>query len=420
MTYSGEPSFGVKVRNRVRLTENSVFTLARVGDISGIMEAFKRREASINDLVYHSGQTILQVALELGHIETCKFLIQMGIDPYVVDDRKHSAAMEISLRILQKTNLRRGPEMETAFTQFAAAHSEIWDFSHVHKVVVGILHADLQQTLHDPVYHAQVNSVDCRGRTPLHWAALRGDEETIKILLLAGAVSDVVSQQNRAPLHYAIVSGSIPCVERLLMTGYSVNRRDIQGHAALHVAAWARDMPAMIETIYLAGAALEAKDNSGCTALECAANMNYARNIEYLLSVGADIECRDSGYDSPLLETVRYGNCEALQVLLDHGARIDYANSLGQTILHLAAAYGNFEVVRRLRRRRLIGLNGLEMDGKGRTAMDVFAERATPPEGLAEALRDLIDHINGIEREHEDANWDEEDYFADAVEHLEL
>jgi ankyrin repeat protein len=179
-------------------------------------------------------------------------------------------------------------------------------------------------------------------------------------------------------------------------------------------------MPAMIETIYLAGAALEAKDNSGCTALECAANMNYARNIEYLLSVGADIECRDSGYDSPLLETVRYGNCEALQVLLDHGARIDYANSLGQTILHLAAAYGNFEVVRRLRRRRLIGLNGLEMDGKGRTAMDVFAERATPPEGLAEALRDLIDHINGIEREHEDANWDEEDYFADAVEHLEL
>ena len=114
MTYTGDPSFGLIVRNRVRIGENSVFTRARVGDTAGIWEAFNNREASITDLVYGSGQTILQVALELGHIETCQFLMSLGLNPYIIDDRRTSAAMEISLRILQNQNFRRGPEMENA------------------------------------------------------------------------------------------------------------------------------------------------------------------------------------------------------------------------------------------------------------------------------------------------------------------
>jgi hypothetical protein len=199
-------------------------------------------------------------------------------------------------------------------------------------------------------------------------------------------------------------------VELFIIAGCSANRRDIQGHAALHVASWARDV---------AGAALEGKDNLGCTALQCAANMNHARNVEYPLSVGADIETRDGNHETPLFETVRYGNCEALQVLLDHGARVDYTNGLGHTVLHIAAAYGNIEAVQPLQRRWLIGLNGVETDWNGRTAMDIFAERVNPPEGLAEALRDLIDNVTSLQRGQEDASGSDEENFSDAAEYLE-
>ena len=420
MTHNGQPSLGIRVKNRVKIAESDIFTLARLGDTQGIIEVFNRRRATIDDLVYHSGQTILQVAFELGHIETCKMLIDYGIDTFIMDDRQTSAAMEISKRILQHTDLRRGPEMERAFIGIAAAHSQIWEFSHVHKVVVGISHADLIQTLHDPIYSCQIDSLDCQGRTPLHWAALRGDEVTIKTLLLARAGANVVGEQNRSPLHYAIESGSIRCVELILMAGCSVHRQDIQGHAALHVAAWARDMPEMLETIYLAGAALELKDNTGCTALECAANMNYAENVKFLLSTGADIDCRDSDGSSPLFEAVRYSNYDALQVLLDHKAKLDYSDNLQQTVLHLAAAHASTETVRLLGRVELAGLAGTEIDIMGRTFIDVFVERVNPPAGLAEAMNDIMQNLNVFQRKHsEDDHHDEgEKPFVDAEEFL--
>lgn len=64
MTYNNEPHIGLKVRNRVQTTENSIFTFARNGNLSGIVESFKRRKASPNDLSSRTGETILQVSLD--------------------------------------------------------------------------------------------------------------------------------------------------------------------------------------------------------------------------------------------------------------------------------------------------------------------------------------------------------------------
>ena len=49
MTYNNEPSFGLKVRNRVPssgATEDNLFTLARNGRTGDIIELFKQRKAS--------------------------------------------------------------------------------------------------------------------------------------------------------------------------------------------------------------------------------------------------------------------------------------------------------------------------------------------------------------------------------------
>ena len=50
MTHTGEPQFGLKIRNRVATTENSILTFARNGNTQGIIELFKKRRASPNDI----------------------------------------------------------------------------------------------------------------------------------------------------------------------------------------------------------------------------------------------------------------------------------------------------------------------------------------------------------------------------------
>ena len=63
MTATNEPQFGLKVRNRVETRENSVFTFARNGNTEGIIELFKKRLASPNDLSTRYGQSIMHVSL---------------------------------------------------------------------------------------------------------------------------------------------------------------------------------------------------------------------------------------------------------------------------------------------------------------------------------------------------------------------
>ena len=65
MTYNSEPSFGLKVRNRVPsggATEDNLFTLARNGRTGDIIELFKQRKASPNDLSAGAGQTAIHVS----------------------------------------------------------------------------------------------------------------------------------------------------------------------------------------------------------------------------------------------------------------------------------------------------------------------------------------------------------------------
>jgi hypothetical protein len=72
MTYNNEPSFGLKVRNRLpsgSATEDTLFTLSRNGRAVGIIELFRQRKASPNDLSAEAGQTAIHVSAAV--ISTC-------------------------------------------------------------------------------------------------------------------------------------------------------------------------------------------------------------------------------------------------------------------------------------------------------------------------------------------------------------
>ena len=63
--------------------------------------------------------------------------------------------------------------------------------------------------------------MDAHGNTPLHLAALRGDEAAVDALLRDGADPNALNDSGAAPLHYAIMSEHM--VNALLARGARPN-----------------------------------------------------------------------------------------------------------------------------------------------------------------------------------------------------
>lgn len=71
------------------------------------------------------------------------------------------------------------------------------------------------------------------GVTPLHWAALLDDRETLDHLLEQGADPDVANRDRNRPLHAAAFLGRDAVVERLLAAGADPNARNGEGEIPL-------------------------------------------------------------------------------------------------------------------------------------------------------------------------------------------
>lgn len=106
------------------------------------------------------------------------------------------------------------------------------NFTALHRIVLGLSSVDLNHQLH--LDDSDLETPDIFQRTPLHWAAQRGDLTKVEILLKWGAKSNVRDGWGSTPLHRAAAHGTVACVLALLGDGADVNARDSNGSTALH------------------------------------------------------------------------------------------------------------------------------------------------------------------------------------------
>ena len=88
------------------------------------------------------------------------------------------------------------------------------NFTVLHKIVIGLSFQSLEEVL--VLHQDEIDAVDALGRTPLLWAAARGDEKAVATLLSHGAGSNALYIQWTGPVSYAVERGHVICVPLLL------------------------------------------------------------------------------------------------------------------------------------------------------------------------------------------------------------
>ena len=225
-----------------------------------------------------------------------------------------------------------------------------------------------------------VTATEPDGTTALHYAAHRGDLDTVETLLAAGASVDAVTRYGVRPLALAAENGDAAVVRRLLAAGADPNGSQPGGETALITAARTGDAET-IRALIAQGADVAAREAMRSqTALMWAAVAGNADAITALVAAGADVHARSTTPEKPsrarrssqfqvdpdaepdwhdsampygaltaLAFAARRGHIEAVGALLDAGANVNDAavvmNGEPPTpVLTLAVANAHYEL----------------------------------------------------------------------------
>jgi ankyrin repeat protein len=143
--------------------------------------------------------------------------------------------------------------------------------------------------------HADVNSRDETGTTPLAWAAQRRSLDLLRRLLEAGANPNSVSENGLGPLQIAISNHSTDIALLLLDKGARANVARDNGETALMTAARTSQLEVMRRLI-ARGADVNAREEMfHQTALMWSAD--YPEQVKLLIAHGADVRARTKAWD---------------------------------------------------------------------------------------------------------------------------
>ena len=138
---------------------------------------------------------------------------------------------------------------------------------------------------------ADVNAAQGDGMTALHWAAQQGDADLVKMLVAAGARTELTTRNAAyVPLHLAARSGSAAAVTALLDAGANVRA---------------------------------ATSSGGTTALHFAAANGDRATVLALLDHKAPVDARDNAFmQTPLMWAAAYDRTDAVALLTARGADV--------------------------------------------------------------------------------------------------
>ncbi len=253
---------------------------------------------------------------------------------------------------------------------------------------------------------AAVNLRDGDGRNALMLAAMNGHEQVVQALVADGADVGIIeaallgnipvlialikagdsldADQMNAALWWAAGRGQNESIAVLLDGGADVDSRQAQGKTALMYAAM-RGRAETVDTLLQHGATVDAVDERGKTALlwsQEALQGSQVGIVRTLLHFGASVDQESRTGWTPLIAAALCGATDCAQVLIEHGADVNAVNGIdedgvgGCTALTYAIMNSRTALVDLLIR------SGADVNAKGlgsRTPLEMARQRMRRP-----------------------------------------
>jgi ankyrin repeat protein len=239
-----------------------------------------------------------------------------------------------------------------------------------------------------------VNAKDRLDTTPLHYAALYGSAESVRILLERGADPGARNKSEATPLIYAAYN--FDKTRLLVEKGSDVNAHSASGMTPLLVAVSVHGNTPTVRYLIEKGADVKAVGPLGSDALQTAALKGDAEMIRLLLQKGADPLRKDQAGFTALLNAFSVTDPERVKMLVAAGSDTNAANTFAgavkngpialvhMTPVYLAAADSDPAIVK-----TLLGAGAHPNEADGRKMTPLMLAVATDEPKLA-TIRQLI------------------------------
>lgn len=177
--------------------------------------------------------------------------------------------------------------------------------------------------------------IDDEGKTPLIYAASRGQHKLMKFLIKIGVKTNVLDAHHTSPLMYCVYEEDYKGMKILLDAGADINTLVFGRKSCLFIAIENNDLN-LVKFLVEHGADIELEDSNGKTAIFLAADKN--KNIcKYLVKCGAKLDKLTNDDTSLLITAIEKQNPWLVNKCLESRTNINQRNKKG--ITPLIAAY---------------------------------------------------------------------------------
>ena len=291
-------------------------------------------------------------------------------------------------------------------------HLESCVFPPLHKVVLKLSTAvTLQQKLE--LTTSTIDEKDAQGCTALAWAAARGDDVAVSLLLGYGANPNISNNRKQTPLHMAAQSHDPRAkniMRSLIKSGADVDPSDFWGRTPLLYASAEQDFDdaSFLGPLIESGRANpNAQDCRERTPLGYAALMGRPKTVQLLLEAGADPTIPTNWGYTPVVEALVANHYDVVEILLKfhrsnripphmrHCKTIKIIG--GRTVLHLLAEYADARILQLFQQYAAdldLGIVDPTAESKdGVTADEIFSARADIDEETKVAWYELVETL---------------------------
>ena len=350
-----------------------------------------------------SGGTILHVACNKGDINVVKKLLEAGADPNVTDEFGFTPLMRAVVSTIKSgITTDMVSSIITALCNSKFNVNATFVPSKTSDSIVHFYDSEVSTALHMAIDEWKVNQLcvvqalidngaalnarDVHGRTPFHFASIRGHHHLIKLLASSPESFQFKDNDGCTPLYYACKNSHFQCITEFIVQAPDVIRdlmklanndgttplsvRTEGGGTILHVACDEGDIN-IVKKLLEAGADPNVTDKFGFTPLMKAvvstSKSGIATDVVYSIIIAlCNSKCSVNASFVP--SKLSYSNVHyykgstalhmaideqtfdhlCVQALVDNGAALDARDVHGRTPLHIASKRGHHHLIKLL------------------------------------------------------------------------